>query len=76
MLSKINAPEHHQFNRYEIQNDIDGEKLSFTLLFNQIEDVFHPILKASLCIDPTKRERFDEILERLVDAYIVVANIP
>ena len=86
MISKTNAPQNHQFNKYEVDIDNNNEETFFdeatqdkviiTLSLDKIDKIFHPILKSSLCIDPTKRERFDEILEHLVDSYIVVANIP
>ena len=60
------------FNMFKKSED----KVSITLPLDKIDKIFHPILTSSLCIDPTKRERFDEILEHLVDSYIQVANIP
>ncbi len=60
----------------ELESKIESEKITITLPLDKIDKIFHSILKSSLCLDPTKRERFDEILEYLVDSYIQIANIP
>ena len=75
MISKTNAPQNHQFKTFINIKKIMAIKF-LSLSLDNIQKIFHPILKSSLSIDPTKRRRFDQILDHLIDAYIEVANIP